>query len=287
MSLLSPQLLAFIAIVEHKTVHAAASSIHLTQTAVTQRIKSLEQSLKTTLFIRSRRGMQLTSEGKALLRYCHAAQILEGEALANISGAGVEKEISLRISAPTSIMQARIIPCLLPVMKEFPQLLLHFNIDDLDARDQSLQSGDVDFAILQEEQLTKAMQFKRLLPEQYVLVCSPAWKKRRLKDIIQSERIIDFSPADHMTFDYLKRYDLLQHAQHQRYFVNRTENLAQLVSEGIGYTTLAKEFVMPYVKQGKLLILNNRQTHDVTPVLAWFDRPEPPAYFSAVIEAMH
>ena len=51
MSLLSPQLQAFLAVANCKTVHGAAANIHLTQTAVTQRIRSLERLLKTTLFL--------------------------------------------------------------------------------------------------------------------------------------------------------------------------------------------------------------------------------------------
>ena len=62
MILLDPQLHAFEAIVKTGTVHAAAKLLHLTQTAVTQRLRMLEQKMKTTLFIRSRRGMQLTTE---------------------------------------------------------------------------------------------------------------------------------------------------------------------------------------------------------------------------------
>ena len=88
MSLLSPQLLAFIKIVKHKTVHAAAAEIFLTQTAVTQRIRSLERSLKTTLFIRTKKGMVLTQEGEALLRYCNATIELEEEALSSIKEIG-------------------------------------------------------------------------------------------------------------------------------------------------------------------------------------------------------
>ncbi len=82
MSLLSPQLQAFQAIVKYKTVHAAADTLNVTQTAVTQRIRALEEKLRVTLFIRTRRGMLLTSEGEALLRYCQAVRDIEGEALA-------------------------------------------------------------------------------------------------------------------------------------------------------------------------------------------------------------
>ena len=286
MSLLSPNLQAFMAVVKHKTVHGAAETLFLTQTGVTQRIRSLEKQLRVTLFLRTRRGMELTSEGEALLRYCQAAKSLEGEALAHIQKTGIETEIELTISAPSSIMTSRVVPACVPIMKKFPNLLMHFDVDDIDDRPEKLRGGLADLVILDEEELKPEMRYKLLEPEEYVLVCSPKWKKRRLKDIIQEERIIDFNQTDHLTYDYLKGYNLFDNANTSRYFVNRTENLAQLVSEGIGYTALAKEFAKPYVEEKSLIILNQEKTLDITPVLAWFDRPEPPRYFTAVVESI-
>ena len=242
--------------------------------------------MRVTLFLRTRRGMELTSEGEALLRYCQAAKSLEGEALAHIQKTGIETEIELTISAPSSIMTSRVVPACVPIMKKFPNLLMHFDVDDIDDRPEKLRGGLADLVILDEEELKPEMRYKLLEPEEYVLVCSPKWKKRRLKEIIQEERIIDFNQTDHLTYDYLKGYNLFDNANTSRYFVNRTENLAQLVSEGIGYTALAKEFAKPYVEEKSLIILNQQKTLDITPVLAWFDRPEPPRYFTAVVESI-
>src|SRR5947207_7036435 len=124
MSLLSPQLEAFVAIAKHKTVHGAANAVHVTQTAVTQRIRALESKLGTTLFIRTRRGMMLTPEGEALLRYCHATRELEGEALATIQGAAQDTAIRFCITGPTSIMRSRIVRQCFPILKQFPNLLM-------------------------------------------------------------------------------------------------------------------------------------------------------------------
>src|SRR4051794_16075738 len=89
MSLLPPHLQAFVEISRRQTVIAAAHALGITQTGVTQRIRALESQLSTTLFIRSRRGMRLTPEGEALLRYCEGAAALEGKALARIQGGAV------------------------------------------------------------------------------------------------------------------------------------------------------------------------------------------------------
>jgi LysR family transcriptional regulator (chromosome initiation inhibitor) len=286
MNLLSPQLAAFVAVAKCKTVHGAAYEIHLTQTAVTQRIRSLERALRTTLFIRSRRGMLLTQEGEALLHYCQAASVLEGEALAKIQGLGEYNEIELTISAPTSIMQARIMPNCVAVIKQFPQVLMRFQVNDVENRHQALRLGQCDFAVVQKEHLAQEMAYKQLMPEQYVLVCSPKWQDRKLTDIISQERIIDFDPSDQLTLNYLKFYGLFDLAKQSRYFVNRTESLAQLVAQGVGYTTLAKEFARPYVEQGLLYLLNDHKTYELTSLLAWYKRHAAPKYFNAIIDAI-
>lgn len=286
MSLLSPQLIAFIAVAEHKTVHGAALSMNLTQTAVTMRIRALERMLNSTLFIRSRRGMLLTPEGEALLRYTHGAKELEGEALAVIQDGGVLAEIEMRICAPASIMRSRVIPNCLSIVKQFPSLLFNFDVNDIEERHLLLKRGQMDFAIILEQHLAAQMQFKKLEPEQYILVASAKWKGRKLDDIVRNERIIDFNESDQVTFEYLKQCDLFSKAKHGRYFINQTESLARLVCAGIGYTTLAKEFAQPFVDNKELIILNKGKTYDVSPVLAWFDRPEPPQYFSDIINAI-
>ena len=286
MSLLGPQLDAFVSITETKTVHGAASRLHLTQTAVTQRIRSLEEKLKATLFVRSRRGMLLTSEGEALLRYCQAAQALEGDALAKIQGAGSLSQVQLSISGPTSLMRSRIVPSCANVLSQFPMLLMHFNVCDEETRHHALRAGQCDFSILQQQYLSPEMMSQQLLPEKFVLVGSPAWKGRRLRDIVKTERIIDFNPEDQMTFQYLEQFNVLDLAQQCRHYVNRTESLALLVSKGVGYTTLAKEFAQPYIDDHQLIALNGGKMMAHNSYLAWYHRPQMPNYFQAVIKAI-
>lgn len=284
MNLLSPQLVAFMAVVKCKTVHAAAESLFITQTAVTQRIKGLEANLKTTLFLRSRRGMELTVEGEALLRYCQAAVDLEGQALAQIQGSGIATEVTLRLCGPTSIMRSRIIPAAMSLITEYPDLLFEFQIVDQEVRHQRLKAGDADFALVHKQDLADEMAHKQLEPENYVLVCSSQWQGRQLHDIITQERVVDFDPQDQMTLNYLQEYQLIDDMHPGRYFVNKTELIADLVCQGVGYTALTREFVTPFVDSGEMMILNGGKTFLVQPYLAWYPRPEPPAYLPKLID---
>src|SRR5262245_10748277 len=148
MSLLSANLKAFLATVRQGTVHGAAANLNLTQTGVTQRLRALEAELKTTLFLRSRKGMQLTQEGEALLRYCLGAEDLAGEALNNIAGAGKDRPISVNIVGPTSVMTARISEQCAPLYEQWPNLYLNLMISDSQHRLQLVRSGQAALAIV-------------------------------------------------------------------------------------------------------------------------------------------
>jgi LysR family transcriptional regulator (chromosome initiation inhibitor) len=239
------------------------------------------------LFIRTRRGMQLTSEGEALLNYCRAVAELEGEALAKITGAAFESEVQFGISGPTSIMHSRIIPACLPIMKKYPFLFFNFDINDAGNRVQSLRASECQLAILRREDTPDEMEFKILQSEYYVIVCSSKWKKRSLKEILRTEKIIDYDPSDQLTFDYLRHFNLLDAANLTRCFVNRTDSLAMMIASGYGYGVLTREFSQPYIAKNQLIALNQKQTYEQKIVLAWYHRPQLPKYFADILAAIH
>lgn len=283
-ALLHAHLEAFMAVAEHKTVHAGAKAVHLSQTAMTQRIHNLEENLKTTLFIRTRQGMQLTSEGEKLLRYCRVVTDLTDETLATMMNTGIETIQRVKISGPSSIMASRIVPNCMKLMKKFPHLYMTFDIDDTENTISSLRSGSSQFAILRPEQITADLETKKLSPEKYLLVCTSKWKSRKLNDILTSERIIDFDAADQTSLNYLKQYNLINFAQSERLFVNRNESLFNMLIEGYGYGVLTKEHSKSLIESGDLIVLNAGKTFDNTLALAWYKRPEPPKYFVSILE---
>ncbi len=285
-SLLDPQLEVFLAVAKNKSMHGAGKEIYLSQTAITQRIKSLEKRLRATLFIRTRHGVQLTADGEVLLRYCHATQELEGETLARMRSAGSEFTARVCITGPSSAMASRIIPQCLPLLNKFPKLLVTFNVNDSEQRIKLLQDGTHHFAIIEPQYILKEMQHQKLRDEKYILVCTPKWKKRELTDILATERIIDFDEGDPATFNYLIKYNLLDHAQKERHFLNRTDSLLNMFMQGYGYGVLTRSVAKPYLDKQKLIELNSGKECINKLVLVWYARPEPSKYFSEIIRAI-
>lgn len=59
----------FLAIVEVASFVRAAERLNITQTAVSARIKSLEEQLRRPVFVRNKSGASLTAAGEQFLRY--------------------------------------------------------------------------------------------------------------------------------------------------------------------------------------------------------------------------
>ena len=66
------QLRYFVAAAEHRSFTKAAEQYYISQTAVTQQIRQLEESLGCALFDRSTRPVSLTSAGSAFLQDARA-----------------------------------------------------------------------------------------------------------------------------------------------------------------------------------------------------------------------
>jgi len=278
MSLLSAQLQAFSAIVKRGTVHGAAKDLRLTQTGVTQRIRSLEKERGVTLFLRSRKGMKLTEDGEALWRYCQGAEALEGQVLGHTS--------HITIAGPTSVMSARIAEACEPLYKRFPGLFLHLVMNDTADRIPMLKDGRANLVIVPPEEVTNEMDSKKLKSDRYVLVASPKWKGRRLNEILEMERIIDFYEEDFTTRNYLKKFSLLSQVKQPRLFVNDNAAIIKMFASGVGFGTLTQEIAKPFLEAGRLILLNGGAVMEDPLALAWYPRPEMPAMFKAILDSI-
>src|SRR5215813_13325179 len=109
------QLEAFEAIVAHRNFTRAAEALHLTQPAITRQIASLERELRTRLFDRLGRTVQMTAAGEALHRY--AAQIVRLSQEAQHAVADIEAGTAGRLAVGASNTLATYV--LPPLLRRF------------------------------------------------------------------------------------------------------------------------------------------------------------------------
>lgn len=281
----NPLLSAFEKVATLKTIHAAADELGLTQAAVTKRIQALESELNVTLFLRSRRGMAVTTEGEALLQYCKYTNEAEGDLLSKIKGASPQ-EVSLTIVGPTSAISTRIAENCIPLYQKFSFLKLHLRSEDHANLIEMVRRGEADLAIVPHELVPNEMDSKVLKADRYFLVACAAWKGRDLKEILREERIIDFYESDTTTTTYLKKFHLDKHVERARLFVNENEALISYFKAGVGYGTLTESVAQAALDEGSLIRLNKGQALEMPLALAWYPRSKRAAYFDDLIRAI-
>lgn len=278
-------LVAFEAIARVGTVHGAAKELGITQTAVTLRLKQLESHLSMTLFLRSRRGMSITSEGKALFQLCRGQQELEGLFLSQVSGSQ-RREISLTLIGPTSTISTRISEHCKHLYRKYPFLNLHLRVDDHSDLIELIRRGEADLAVINPEEVPDEMDSKALKPEKYLLVASSQWKGRRLSEITENERVIDFYESDMTTQRYLKKFEIEASAKRSRLFSNDNETLIRLFKAGVGFGTLTETVAKPYLESGELIALNQTKHMEDPLALIWYPRPEKQDYFEDLVRSI-
>ena len=283
MMIAQAQLPTFMAVAELLNLSAAARKMGITQTGATQRIKSLEQSLGTTLFTRSRSGMRLTEEGHLLFRYCMEVSNLEGHLLSGMKGRGQTREVELCIVGPMSLLAGRVVPRFSEIAHRWPNLNLRFVIDSNANRLNQLKRGTCDLAFIFPHEVGMELDSKLVKPVEYVLVATPQWKKRPLKEIMEAEKLLAYHPGDATGIDYLKTFNLLDHFKKSRFCVSENITLIRMLELGLGLGVLPKEIAEPLIAEKKVVSLNQGRTYKIPFALAWYPRREMPEYFREII----
>ncbi len=281
----NPLLIAFEKTVELKTVHAAANELRLTQAALTKRIRLLESEMEITLFLRSRKGMTPTEEGKALYQFCKTTAEAEGQLVSRLKGQN-QMQISLTVAGPTTAISGRINKDCLALYSKYPFLKLHFKSEDHLNLIDLIRLGQVDLAVTSPDLVPNEMDSKLLKADKYILVASSKWQGRALSEIIQTERIIDFYESDKTTFNYLKKFELEKTTRPDRLFVNENAALIRMFIHGVGYGTLTDDLARSYIENGDLIKINRGQPYEEPLALVWYPRHERSDYFHDLIRSI-
>jgi LysR family transcriptional regulator (chromosome initiation inhibitor) len=188
MQLDSRQLAAFAAVLREGSFEAAARALHVTPSAVSQRIKALEDRLGRVLI---RRGVpaRATEAGEAL--ECHAQQLalLEQEALAGfglVDPGGAAGRTRSRAAAPALPVAIAVnadslatwfVPALAQVRRAHA-VQFDLLVEDQDHSSALLRQGRVMAAVTGDPHAVQGCRIERLGRMRYLAVASPAFRDR-------------------------------------------------------------------------------------------------------------
>ena len=167
---------------------AAAHELGLTQAAVSQRIRNLEQRIGAQLFDRQARGVSLSTQGEAWFPHVQAALGQLAHSTANLFAAPRRK---VTIAASASVIELWIVPRLAAIGRALPHLQLSFETMQ---RLPDYSRSEADFEVRFGEGNWPDTEARRLFPEELAPVASPDLLDRAAGDWLGLPRIAVSGP---------------------------------------------------------------------------------------------
>ncbi|WP_323718018.1 LysR family transcriptional regulator [Paracoccus aminovorans] len=179
----------FLEVVHTGSFIAASDRLNVTQTAVSARIRTLEDSLGRRLFIRNKAGARLTPAGERLLRHATAMLQLWERARQQValppgSSAGVH------LGGEPSLWHPLLADWLVWMRRECPDVALRAEVDNPANLLARVQEGSVDMAVLYNPPHMPNLVNELLVEEKLVLVSSALDGRVAAEDFVH----VDWGP---------------------------------------------------------------------------------------------
>ena len=180
------RLRVFRAVAEELSFRKAAEALHLSQPAVSQHVRALEEESGVQLFDRARgagHGSQisLTEAGRVLLKYASAAAETMVEARRALSALNDETVGDLRLGASTTVAQYLLPRILGAFLKQYPQVKLSLVSGNTEKIVEAVAEKKISLGIIEGPAMRREVKTERMAQDEMVLIVSPdhAWVTRK------------------------------------------------------------------------------------------------------------
>ena len=169
MDLPAPQLAALVAVVDHGTFEAAARALHVTPSAVSQRVRALESAVGGVLV---RRGSPCTptTAGATLVRLGRAQALLAAEARSSLAPGTARADLSVAVNADSLATWFRPV---LGVAAGWDDAVLRLHVEDQGHSHDLLRTGDALAAITSDPAAVQGCSVRPLGTMTYVAAVAP------------------------------------------------------------------------------------------------------------------
>ncbi|MFS0895396.1 LysR family transcriptional regulator ArgP [Microbacterium sp. 179-I 3D3 NHS] len=241
--IIDPELAATLAAVaDEGTLDAASRRLRITPSAVSQRLKTLEQQLGRILFVRTKPA-RLTEAGEAVVRLARQVALLEHDALA---GVGIDDgDRARRITVPLAVNADSLATWFLaPLARLSAAHAIDFDLhrDDQNFTARLLESGTVMAAVTSEARPVAGCSVAPLGVIEYRAVAAPDFAARWFPDgagesALSAAPFVDFDRRDTLQHDWLAANGVA-HQGVPRHFVPASHDYAMAVELGLGWGML-------------------------------------------------
>ena len=140
----------FYVVAKNKHMTRASEELHISQPAISQSIKKLEDQLGGTLFLRSNKGMELTEEGKMFYEYVKGALELIGNAENEFTSFKDLSKGEIKVGCSTTLTKLILMDALENFHKDYPNININIVNGLTSNLINDLKLGKLDFVIFNE-----------------------------------------------------------------------------------------------------------------------------------------
>lgn len=138
----------FVTVADMASMTAAANALHLTQGAVSQQVRRLEETFGCSLFERDRRGLRLTRSGERLFDKARRLLNLNDEIWTEMVGSTVAGQV--RLGVPYDLVGTLLAPVLKAYAEAYPQVEISLVCSSSPELAAALAAGTIDLAVIEE-----------------------------------------------------------------------------------------------------------------------------------------
>ncbi len=258
------QLAALSAILRAGSFEGAAAVLHVTPSAISQRIRALEDRAGAALLVRSQ-PVTATAAGARLARHAEAVALAEAATLADLGLAAGPVPVRIAVNADS------LATWVLPALAAVPGMLFDVQVDDQDHSAELLRMGEVVAGITATGPAVRGCDAWALGSLRYVATASPGFVARHCPGGITPQALaaapaLTFNLKDRLQRDWLAAW-AGRAAPLQSHLLPSSEGFVAATLLGMGWSMNPEALVRDAIADGRLVDLRPGAGLDVP--LTW------------------
>lgn len=201
----------FYVVAKHKHMTKASEELCISQPAISQSIKKIEEQLGGTLFLRSNKGMELTEEGKMFYEYVKGALELINNAENEFTSFKDLSKGEIKIGCSATLTKLILLDAIKKFHDEYPNININLTNDLTSNLINDLKLGKLDFVIFNESNVKeKNVSLNKIKELKQGFVYNPDFYKDEIKTfedlnnfplILQKSESNSRKLLDHIAFE--------------------------------------------------------------------------------------
>jgi len=254
-----------LAVVDEGTLDAAARRLHVTPSAVSQRIKALEQGAGRVLVQRTK-PVRLTESGEVVVRFARQLAQVEQDLSGALAGSGDGAAAQVAIAVNADSLATWFVPAL-AAAAERVEVSFDLQAADQDHTAALLRRGRVMAAVTSAAQPVQGCTVRRLGRLRYFPVAAPSFVDSHLADgelreLLPRAPVVVFDRTDELQDRFLRRLTR-RRVDARRHYVPSSDSFVEAVAGGLGWGLVPEPQAAPLLERGELVHFDGSRPIDV------------------------